>query len=89
MAQHRPRAVDDQEFDIVMGSMSWIHWVIVAVLALLLFGGRGKLSSLMGDAAKGIRAFKEGLKAEDAPAETKAETPLPPSEKKKKDQLVD
>jgi len=32
---------------------------------MLLFGGRGKLSGLMGDAAKGIKAFREGLKGED------------------------
>ena len=54
-----------------MGSMSWIHWVIVIAVVALLFGGRGKLSSIMGDAAKGIRAFKDGLKdeqvAHDAP----------------------
>ena len=45
-----------------MGSMSIWHWAIVIVLGLLLFGGRGKLSGLMGDAAKGIKAFREGLK---------------------------
>lgn len=50
-----------------MGSMSWIHWVIVIAVVALLFGGRGKLSSIMGDAAKGIRAFKDGLKDEDKP----------------------
>ena len=48
-----------------MGAMSIWHWVMVAVVVLLLFGGRGKLSGLMGDAAKGIKAFKEGLKDED------------------------
>ncbi len=48
-----------------MGAMSIWHWVIVGVIVLLLFGGRGKLSGLMGDAAKGIKAFKEGLKDED------------------------
>lgn len=48
-----------------MGAMSWIHWVIVIAVIALLFGGRGKLSSIMGDAAKGIRAFKDGLKGED------------------------
>lgn len=48
-----------------MGSMSIWHWLIVALVVMLLFGGRGKLSGLMGDAAKGIRAFKEGLKGED------------------------
>ncbi len=45
-----------------MGAMSIWHWVVLAVVALLLFGGRGKLSSLMGDAAKGIKAFQRGLK---------------------------
>lgn len=45
-----------------MGTFSIWHWVIVGVVVLLLFGGRGKLSGLMGDAAKGINAFKKGLK---------------------------
>ncbi|PZT97982.1 twin-arginine translocase TatA/TatE family subunit [Brevundimonas sp.] len=48
-----------------MGSMSIWHWAIVIVVVALLFGGRGKLSSIMGDAAKGIRAFKDGLKDDD------------------------
>lgn len=48
-----------------MGTMSIWHWAIVIVIALLLFGGRGKLSGLMGDAAKGVKAFKDGLKDED------------------------
>ena len=48
-----------------MGAMSIWHWAILAVVALLLFGGRGKLSGLMGDAAKGIKAFREGLKDDD------------------------
>ncbi len=48
-----------------MGSLSIWHWVILLAVVALLFGGRGKLSGLMGDAAKGIRAFKDGLKGED------------------------
>lgn len=48
-----------------MGTFSIWHWLIVAVVVLLLFGGRGKLSGLMGDMAKGINAFKKGLKEED------------------------
>jgi sec-independent protein translocase protein TatA len=48
-----------------MGAFQPIHWLLVAVVVLLLFGGRGKLSSIMGDAAKGVRAFKDGLKGED------------------------
>jgi sec-independent protein translocase protein TatA len=49
-----------------MGTFTIWHWVIVLVVVLVLFGGRGKLSGLMGDAAKGIRAFKDGLKGEGA-----------------------
>jgi sec-independent protein translocase protein TatA len=48
-----------------MGGMSWMHWLIVGIIVLVLFGGRGKLSSIMGDAAKGIKAFQRGLKDED------------------------
>ena len=48
-----------------MGSFSIWHWAIVAVIVVVLFGGRGKLSNIMGDAAKGIKAFKEGLKDDD------------------------
>ena len=59
-----------------MGAMSWVHWVIVLAVVALLFGGRGKLSSIMGDAAKGIRAFKDGLKGEDEVA-TETTKPLP------------
>jgi len=39
--------------------------VIVVVLAVLLFGGRGRISNIMGDFAKGIRAFRKGLSDED------------------------
>jgi sec-independent protein translocase protein TatA len=48
-----------------MGTFGPIHWIILGAIVLLLFGGRGKLSSLMGDAAKGVRAFRDGLKGED------------------------
>lgn len=50
-----------------MGTLSPWHLLILAVIVLLVFGGRGKLSGLMGDAAKGIRAFRDGLKDEPAP----------------------
>lgn len=49
-----------------MGSFSIWHILLVVVAGLLLFGG-GKLSALMGDAAKGIRAFKDGLKDANDP----------------------
>lgn len=58
-----------------MGGLAPWHWLILAVILLLVFGGRGKLSSLMGDAAKGIKAFREGLKGEEPPA---APPPLAP-----------
>jgi sec-independent protein translocase protein TatA len=51
-----------------MGSMSIWHWLVVAVIVLLLFG-RGKIPELMGDVAKGIKQFKAGMKDEDATAE--------------------
>lgn len=39
--------------------------LLVLVLVLVLFGGRGKISSVMGDLAKGITSFRKGLKDED------------------------
>jgi sec-independent protein translocase protein TatA len=48
-----------------MGSFSIWHLLIVLVVVLVLFGGRGKISQIMGDFAKGINAFKKGLKEED------------------------
>ena len=44
-----------------MGSFSVWHWLIVLAVVLLLFGGRGKISSLMGDFGKGLSAFKKGV----------------------------
>ena len=54
-----------------MGSLSIWHWLIVGGVALLLFGGKGKVSDIMGDVAKGIKSFKKGL-AEDDDAKTAA-----------------
>lgn len=59
--------------------------IIIAVLALLLFGGRGKLSGLMGDAAKGIRAFRDGLKGEDDTPEQPRAGQLPRTDAEKED----
>ena len=44
-----------------MGSFSIWHWLIVLAVVLLLFGGRGKISTLMGDFGKGLSAFKKGV----------------------------
>jgi sec-independent protein translocase protein TatA len=48
-----------------VGTFGIWHWLIVGLVVLLLFGGRGKLSGLMGDAAKGVKAFRDGLKEDD------------------------
>lgn len=47
------------------GSFSILHWVVVLAVVLLLFGGRGKVSAIMGDFGKGLRNFKTGLKGPD------------------------
>jgi sec-independent protein translocase protein TatA len=44
-----------------MGSLSIWHWAIILVVVFLVFGGKGKVSDLMGDVAKGIKSFKKGL----------------------------
>ena len=48
-----------------MGSFSLMHWVIVLLVIMLLFGG-GRISGLMGDVAKGIKNFKKGMAEEEA-----------------------
>src|SRR6266550_918865 len=52
-----------------MGSMSIWHWILVLAVGLLLFGGRSKVSDLMGDFAKGIKSFKKGLAEDEKPEE--------------------
>ncbi|MEX6634595.1 twin-arginine translocase TatA/TatE family subunit [Hyphococcus lacteus] len=48
-----------------MGAIGPWQIVIILVLALLLFGGGGKISSIMGDFAKGIKSFRKGLQEEE------------------------
>lgn len=48
-----------------MGSLSIWHWMLFGAVALLLFGGKGKISDLMGDVAKGVKSFKKGLADDD------------------------
>jgi sec-independent protein translocase protein TatA len=48
-----------------MGSFSIWHWLIVIAVIAILFGGRGKISELMGDVAKGVKSFKKGLADDD------------------------
>lgn len=57
-----------------MGGLSIWHLLLVAVVVLVLFGGKGKLSDIMGDFAKGIKSFKKGLNDEDE-AKAKPVTP--------------
>ena len=47
-----------------MGLSGW-HLLILALVALLFFGGGGRISSIMGDMAKGIKSFKKGLSEDD------------------------
>ena len=48
-----------------MGTFSIWHWLIVLAVVLLLFGGRGKISQIMGDFGKGLKSFKKGMKDEE------------------------
>jgi len=50
-----------------MGGFSMIHWIVVILVVVLLFGA-GRVSNLMGDVAKGIKSFKKGMAEEDEPA---------------------
>ena len=66
------------------GTFSILHWIVVLAVVLLLFGGRGKVSAIMGDFGKGLRNFKTGLKGpeEDANEETEAIEDEPEAAKK-------
>jgi sec-independent protein translocase protein TatA len=57
-----------------MGGASIWHWIVVGLIVVLLFG-RGKISDMMGDVAKGIKAFKKGMSEDDTTAK-----PVPPAE---------
>ena len=58
-----------------MGSMSIWHWIIVGGVALVLFGGKGKISDLMGDFAKGIKSFKKGMADDETDVARKPDVP--------------
>ena len=71
----------------MMGGFTGIwQWVIILVVVLILFGGRGKISALMGDFGKGLRNFKTGLKGPEADGDEEAaeaieEAPKPAAKK--------
>jgi sec-independent protein translocase protein TatA len=52
-----------------MGTFSIWHWLIVLAVVLLLFGGRGKISQIMGDFGKGLKSFKSNVKEDSSDGE--------------------
>ncbi len=56
-----------------MGTFSIWHWLIVLAVVLVLFGGGGKISRLMGDFGKGLKSFKKGMKEEEVADEGEEE----------------
>jgi sec-independent protein translocase protein TatA len=65
-----PLATEQSKWSDIMGSLSIWHWVIVLAVAVLLFG-RGKIPELIGDVAKGINTFKQGVREGDTSPEQK------------------
>ena len=63
----------------LMGGLSIWHWVIIIAVVAVLFGGKGKISGLMGDLAKGIKAFKSGMKEDDTAQTTSPPQVQPPA----------
>jgi sec-independent protein translocase protein TatA len=59
-----------------MGSFSIWHWLVVLAIVLLLFG-TGRVSNLMGDLAKGVKAFKKGLQEEEVDASISPDAAAP------------
>ena len=49
-----------------MGNIGWTGIIIIAILVVILFG-KGKISSIMGDLAKGIKSFKKGMSDDNSP----------------------
>ncbi len=80
-----------------MGTFSIWHWLIVLAVVLLLFGGRGKISGLMGDFGKGLKSFKKGMKddeeeevaSEEEPKILKSESVAAPAPAPEKDRAAE
>ena len=62
-----------------MGGFSLIHWIILGVIILLLFGGN-RFSAMMKDVANGLKSFKQGLAEDEKPDVARPQEPraLPP-----------
>ena len=71
----------------MLGLSPW-HLLILAVILLLVFGGRGKISGIMGDAAKGIKAFRDGMKDDHETTPPAQATPTLPPVQADKDPIV-
>ena len=56
-----------------MGNIGWTGIIIIAILVVILFG-KGKISSIMGDLAKGIKSFKKGMSDNSDPTSTITKT---------------
>ena len=52
------------------GIFSWTHILIIGLVILVVFGGKFKISDVMGDVAKGIKSFKKGMSDEGDDAKT-------------------
>ena len=68
-SERGPRRPRLAEF--IMGSFSFWHILILAIIVLLLFGGN-RFSAMMGDVAKGLKSFKQGM-SEDEDEKKRAE----------------
>ena len=55
-----------------MGGFSLVHWIILGIVILLLFGGN-RFSAMMGDVAKGLKSFKQGMADDDEETKRRAE----------------
>jgi sec-independent protein translocase protein TatA len=62
-----------------MGGFSLWHILIFAIILLLLFGGN-RFSAMMGDVAKGLKSFKQGMSEDDKPHDVRRDDArqLPP-----------
>jgi sec-independent protein translocase protein TatA len=60
-----------------MGSISWVHWLIVLVVVVLIFGTK-KLRNLGSDLGSAVKGFKDGMKSEEDKS-AQAKTEIPPT----------
>ncbi len=71
-----------------MGSFSLIHWIILGLFLLLLFGGN-RFSSMMSDVAKGLKSFKQGMSEDDPKPEPREERRHLPPQSRAPEQPID